>query len=62
MKFGKLLKTTSEGMPEMHSLFLRYKELKKHIKGMKANPKPAADEPPPAAPPTVEQVGASRQQ
>jgi hypothetical protein len=35
MKFGKLLKETTEGMPEMEDLFLRYKELKKHLKAMK---------------------------
>jgi hypothetical protein len=56
MKFGKLLKTTSEGMPEMHSLFLRYKELKKHIKGMKGHPQPVPPEAPVAAPSSVEQV------
>ncbi|GLI68571.1 hypothetical protein VaNZ11_013037 [Volvox africanus] len=33
MKFGKVLKVSSENMPmEMHDLFLRYKELKKQIK------------------------------
>lgn len=42
MKFGKLLQKTTEGMgPEMESLFVRYKELKKHLKAMKQQPKPA---------------------
>lgn len=37
MKFGKVLKTTSENMPaEMMDLFLRYKELKKMIKAIPA--------------------------
>lgn len=35
MKFGKLLKEAGEGLPEMHDLFLRYKELKKHLKAIK---------------------------
>ena len=32
MKFGKVLKTTAEEMPEMGDLFLRYKELKRQLK------------------------------
>eukprot|EP00882_Tetradesmus_deserticola_P008569 GHRQ01009037.1.p1 GENE.GHRQ01009037.1~~GHRQ01009037.1.p1 ORF type:complete len:179 (+),score=71.27 GHRQ01009037.1:567-1103(+) len=43
MKFGKLLKETTEGMgPEMTDLFVRYKELKKYLKAMKKQKQPAA--------------------
>lgn len=41
MKFGKLLKETTEGMgPEMTDLFVRYKELKKYLKAMKKQKQP----------------------
>eukprot|EP00879_Flechtneria_rotunda_P022352 GHRR01023583.1.p1 GENE.GHRR01023583.1~~GHRR01023583.1.p1 ORF type:complete len:199 (+),score=78.09 GHRR01023583.1:395-991(+) len=44
MKFGKLLKETTEGMgPEMEDLFVRYKELKKHLKAMKKQQKKDVD-------------------
>ncbi|PNW80691.1 hypothetical protein CHLRE_07g325950v5 [Chlamydomonas reinhardtii] len=45
MKFGKVLKVSSENMPgEMHDLFLRYKELKKKIKAIPVSKDPAAGE------------------
>eukprot|EP00775_Hariotina_reticulata_P002343 gene2343-2650_t len=45
MKFGKLLQKTTEDMgTEMESLFVRYKELKKHLKAMKQQPKPAQED------------------
>lgn len=34
MKFGKLLQSTVEEMPEMSEVFLRYRELKKQLKRM----------------------------
>lgn len=44
MKFGKLLQTTAADMPEMNQLFLRYKQLKKQLKGLPNQPDlPAAD-------------------
>lgn len=44
MKFGKLLKSTTEEMPEMGNLFLRYKALKKQLKRItgQQNPTPTA--------------------
>ncbi|KAG2440853.1 hypothetical protein HXX76_003707 [Chlamydomonas incerta] len=45
MKFGKVLKVSSENMPgEMHDLFLRYKELKRKIKAIPVSKDPAAGE------------------
>ncbi|GIL92808.1 hypothetical protein Vretimale_19231 [Volvox reticuliferus] len=45
MKFGKVLKVSSENMPmEMHDLFLRYKELKKQIKMIPVSKDAAAGE------------------
>lgn len=32
MKFGRLLRTTAEDLPEMQSLFVSYKQLKKQLK------------------------------
>lgn len=41
MKFGKILKTTSENLlPEMSELFLRYKDLKKQLKSIPKQPQP----------------------
>ncbi|GFR41498.1 hypothetical protein Agub_g2192 [Astrephomene gubernaculifera] len=43
MKFGKVLKVSSENMPaDMRDLFLRYKELKKQIKAIPVNADAAA--------------------
>lgn len=63
MKFGKLLQTTSQDMPEMNDLFLRYKQLKKQLKGIQkdqdkdepaAPSAGAAADDKPAAPPPLE--------
>jgi hypothetical protein len=42
MKFGKILSQTAEQFPEMETLFLRYKQLKKQLKQMKV-PEPGGD-------------------
>jgi hypothetical protein len=48
MKFGKLLENATSGLPECDGLMLRYKQLKKQLKAMKAS---QPGEPARAAPP-----------
>ncbi len=37
MKFGKLLESATSGLPECDGMMLRYKQLKKQLKAMKAS-------------------------